>query len=376
MYQINSQNNRITPLKIKRFNELGFTERQHLQEWLAHQPDALGEELLIIQKEFDGFDETRERLDLLAVDKEGNLVVIENKLDDSGRDVVWQALKYASYFATSSKLEIISIYQRYLERQGLEGDAQSLLCDFLEVDDIEELKINVGSQQRIILVAANFRKEVTSTVLWLLKKGVDIACFKVTPYALDAQLLLDIEQIIPTPETKELMIGLSAKEAEEKSTEKVLKKRHSTRHDFWTQTLEFFKSNHCQLYSNKSPSNDHWMTTGSGFSGCGYTLIFSQQEIRVELNVTRSDKAENKRIFDALLSHQARIEKVFGQSIIWLRLDDKIASRLQYALEIDGYNRDNWLLMQQWLLEYIQRLELAIKPHIAEMRRAVKEENA
>ncbi|MGC7862607.1 hypothetical protein [Vibrio anguillarum] len=94
MFTVNHQTNRISPVKIKKFSELGFTERKHLQEWLAHQPDALGEELLIIQKEFDGFDDTRERLDLLALDKDGNLVIIENKLDDSGRDVVWQALKY------------------------------------------------------------------------------------------------------------------------------------------------------------------------------------------------------------------------------------------------------------------------------------------
>lgn len=32
--------------------------------------------------------DTRECLDLLALDKDGNLVIIENKLDDSGRDVV------------------------------------------------------------------------------------------------------------------------------------------------------------------------------------------------------------------------------------------------------------------------------------------------
>ena len=36
--------------------------------WLVRMPDALGEELLIVQKEFDGFAETRERLDLLALD--------------------------------------------------------------------------------------------------------------------------------------------------------------------------------------------------------------------------------------------------------------------------------------------------------------------
>jgi len=38
----------------------------------------------------------RSGLDLLAIDEEGSLVVIENKLDDSGKDVVWQGLKYAS----------------------------------------------------------------------------------------------------------------------------------------------------------------------------------------------------------------------------------------------------------------------------------------
>jgi RecB family endonuclease NucS len=46
---------------------------------LAKTPEALGEELLIIQKEFDGFDNTCERLDLLAIDKDGNLVIIEKE---------------------------------------------------------------------------------------------------------------------------------------------------------------------------------------------------------------------------------------------------------------------------------------------------------
>lgn len=116
MFRIDHVTNRISKLEAVTFSDLGFTERNHLQEWLANQPDALGEELLIIQKEFDGFDETRERLDLLALDKQGALVIIENKLDDSGRDVVWQSLKYASYCSTLSKSNIAEIYQRYLDR--------------------------------------------------------------------------------------------------------------------------------------------------------------------------------------------------------------------------------------------------------------------
>ena len=66
-------------------------------------PRVLGEDLLIIQKEFYGFADTRERLDLLALDKEGRLVVVENKLDDSGRDVVWQALKYVAFCSSLKK---------------------------------------------------------------------------------------------------------------------------------------------------------------------------------------------------------------------------------------------------------------------------------
>ena len=121
-------------LEVKSFSSLGFTERHHLQEWLANEPDALGEELLIIQKEFDGFDDTRERLDLLALDKDGVLVIIENKLDDTGRDVVWQALKYASYCSNLSKPQLISIYQQYLDKYCGGGNAhiRNLVIIFLK----------------------------------------------------------------------------------------------------------------------------------------------------------------------------------------------------------------------------------------------------
>src|SRR6056297_943588 len=126
MFRVDRSQNRLSRLVQKRFSELNLRERDHLQEWLANQPDALGEELLIIQKEFDGFDETRERLDLLAIDKDGNLVIIENKLDDSGRDVVWQALKYASYCANLSRAQIIDIYQRYLNQHASPCDSEPL----------------------------------------------------------------------------------------------------------------------------------------------------------------------------------------------------------------------------------------------------------
>src|SRR5690606_5040861 len=188
MFRVDLSQNRISRLSQKRFGDLALRERDHLQEWLVHQPDALGEELLIIQKEFDGFDETRERLDLLALDKEGNLVVIENKLDDSGRDVTWQALKYTAYVSGLNKLQILEIYQQYLDRYCGGGSAVERICEFMEVEELEETVLNPGNGQRMIFIAANFRREVTATVLWLLSRGIRAQCFRVVPYSFGEEL--------------------------------------------------------------------------------------------------------------------------------------------------------------------------------------------
>ena len=179
MYKVNRSENRLVRLEERRFSDLNLHERDHLQEWLVQMPEALGEDLLIIQKEFDGFEDTRERLDVLALDKKGRLVVVENKLDDSGRDVVWQALKYVAYCSSLKKAEIVDIYQKYLDRWSKGANAATNLCEFLEIDDLDGTVLNAGNEQRLMLVAANFRKEVTSTVLWLIGHGIRAQCFRV-----------------------------------------------------------------------------------------------------------------------------------------------------------------------------------------------------
>ena len=165
MYQINKTTNRISKLETKTFSDLRFKERENLQEWIANNPESLGEEILIIQKEFDGFNDTNERLDLLGVDKQGNIIVIENKLDDTGRDVTWQVLKYASYCSTLKKDQIRKIYQDYLNKQNSSESAEENLIEFFGANDFAEISLNSGQTQRIIMVAGSFRKDVTSTVL-------------------------------------------------------------------------------------------------------------------------------------------------------------------------------------------------------------------
>ncbi len=385
MFKIDLAQNRLTPIQARRFGELGFSERKHLQEWLEHCPQALaqgeGEELLIIQKEFDGFDDTRERLDLLALDKEGNLVIIENKLDDTGRDVVWQALKYTSYCASLSKPQVVDIYQRYLNQKAQQANetpaqAEDRLIEFLEVDDLDAVQLNRMGSQRLMLVAANYRKEVTSTVLWLSQFGIACQCFKVTPYQAGAELFLNVEQIIPTPESSDYMINMAAKEAEEKSADQEQKQRHRLRMEFWEQALETLNQSTCPLYNNVSPSRDHWLSAGSGIAAVPYSLIFGKHEIRVELNIGRRNADENRFIFDRLIQQKIDIEACFGAELEWLPLPEKKSCRIQYSKPVDGYNRDNWPDMIQWLVTYITRLEQAMREPLKGIRPQIRLHNS
>lgn len=372
MFRINHISNRITKLKEVSFSELDFTERNHLQEWLANQPDALGEELLIIQKEFDGFDDTRERLDLLAIDKQGGLVIIENKLDDSGRNVVWQALKYASYCSTLSKTQIGAIYQTYLDKSGSGNDAKAQICEFLGQEDFDEVVLNPGNDQRLIMVAAQFRKEVTSTVLWLLKHRVFVKCFKATPFQDGRDLFLNIEQIIPLPEAEELMIGISEKEVEEQSSERGQATRHQLRTDFWHMTLEALRRANVELFGNVSPSRDHWLNAGSGLSGVYYSMIFNKDEARVNFVLGRTSKEQNKALFDSLLDKKDLLDAGFGERLSWRRMDNKKVSIIEFAKPFNGHSRESWPDMIAWLVEHIQRLEKTFDPQIQSLRTVLR----
>lgn len=379
MYKIDKTNNRILPLEEKSFGALGFNERQHLQEWLAHTPEALGEELLIIQKEFDGFDDTKERLDLLALDKDGNLVIIENKLDDSGRDVVWQALKYAGYCSNLSKSQVVEIYQRFLTaeaetKEAAPVDAKENIVEFMEGADLDEITLNRSQSQRVMLVAAKFRKEVTNTALWLIGHGIPCQCFKVTSFISGPELFLNVEQIIPTPESTDFMIGMAAKDAEEKATGKELKKRFLLRRAFWEKLLEELKGSPCNLFDNISPSKDHWIAAGSGVGAIPYTLIFLKKAIRIELCLSRSITEVNTFVFDKLLAQKEAIESAFGKTLSWQPLPGKKSCRIAFEKSVDGYEEENWPEMIAWFKMHIVKFEAAFKGPLNDLNKVIKKQ--
>ena len=206
MYRVDIENKKLIEIPATTYSVLNLRERFDIQEWIAATPEILGEPLKIISKEL--ILPSGRRLDLLAVDKEGALVVIELKRDGSGSDVEWQAIKYASYCSSFSHDEI---YKQFAEYLGTDSDdAQEEIESFINCEP-EEL----NQSQRIILVAKEFHSEVISAVLWLRESEINIECIRLTPY-FDQQrgLFINPEIIIPLPEAKDYIQKKESKRKE------------------------------------------------------------------------------------------------------------------------------------------------------------------
>ena len=371
MYIINKNINRIEQLKERTFSDLGFRERDHLQEWVANEPEALGEELLIIQKEFAGFNDTNERLDLLALDKQGDLVIIENKLDDTGKDVTWQALKYASYCSSLSKENIRKIFQDYLDKIDPSITAEDKLSKFYESAEYEDIRVNKGVTQRIILIAANFRKEVTSTVLWLMNYKLRIQCFKATPYSLNDQIFLSLEQIIPMKDAEEFMISMAEKVQDDIDSQTELKNRHIIRKEFWIKLIQSM-SNKCSLFQNISPSIYNWIGAGSGVRGVGFNFAISKTYGRAEIYIDRGSKDQNEFVYDELINKKSEIERSFGKELNWDRLNDKRACRIKAEMHSNYFEKTNWDEMIDFMTDSMVRMENSFKVPLQEIAGKLK----
>ncbi len=364
MYRIDKASNNVVKLEERLFKDLKIREREHLQEWIAKNPEMLGEELLIIQKEFDGFNDTNERLDLLALDKEGGLVIIENKLDDTGRNVVWQALKYASYCSTLTTKQIIKLYQSFLDKSGANTDAKESLLEFLERDE-EELLLNRGDQ-RIIFVANNYRKEVTSTVLWLLQHNVLVQCFRATPFSMGEEMFLQVEQIIPLPETQEFMIDAREKEIEEKGISKTVEASEARLIKFWGMLKNDLMLHNIDFLDRTKAKPNYSLGFWKGNARFGFCI--GRNSFRVELYLSTDP---DKTLIDTMRKYEDQINDKMQEELVWERLENKKASRIKYEMppeQVSGLSgtfseEQDWDALLAWYREAMVRLYLAVYPY-------------
>src|ERR1044072_3212501 len=129
LYEITSDN--LHRLDETSFDLAGGRERYDLQRLLRSQIEVIAPETLVIAEEFGDWDDSKRRIDLLALDKDANIVVVELKRTDDGGHMELQAVRYAAMVPTMSFDNAVEIYGRYLATHGHgDDDARKTILDF------------------------------------------------------------------------------------------------------------------------------------------------------------------------------------------------------------------------------------------------------
>jgi hypothetical protein len=336
-------------------------ERQDIEKWVENYPDILGEELLILTTEYDKFDKTDERLDLLAIDKEGNLVVVELKRDDSGKTVELQAIKYAAYCSTLTLSEVSKLFQQYLKKKGIECSdegARDKITGFIENTDFEEL----SDRPRIILVSKEYRPEVTATVLWLRNFGVDITCVKITPYEMDKdRIAFESNILIPLPEAKDFIMQAEKKEDVEHNL--TLTQQEYVR--FYQDLTNRLSAKIPRQYPKSLPQS--WYMISTGIGGVHFEWAFHgrpRDSFEVGLHFEKNNKEFNSETLASLEGLKAEIEKKSGEKVIFQKDWNRFWSRL-YIEKQEGSMTEE---LKQWAVEKTEILYKILQPELDKLK--------
>lgn len=339
------------------FSDLKIRERGDLQRMFRSQIDVLGDDLYVVAEEFGEWEDSRRRIDLLAIDLEANLVVIELKRTTDGGHMELQAIRYAAMVSTMTFERADQIHAEFLGRIGEPADeSRNRILNFLGWDEPQEESF--AQDVRIILVSEDFSKELTTAVLWLRDRDIDINCIRLRPYLDGDRRLIDVQQIIPLPEVNDFQIQIREKE-------QVGRKKRAERYDerlrFWEGLVALCRSRKTR-HADRKPGSYHWLGGSSGKRGLGFNYAIVQEEGIVELYIDRGDAAENKQIFDQLQANKAQVEQAFGAPLAWERLDMKRACRIKYVITLGGYRNpeSEWPAIQTAMVDAMTRLESAL----------------
>src|SRR4051812_15171162 len=101
---------RIHQFKETTFSAVGLKERSDLQRLLRSQIEVISPGTLVICEEFGEWDESKRRIDLLAIDRDANLVVIELKRTEDGGHMELQAIRYAAMVSAMTFEKAVEVY--------------------------------------------------------------------------------------------------------------------------------------------------------------------------------------------------------------------------------------------------------------------------
>jgi hypothetical protein len=280
-------------------------EASDFTPWLAHEDNiaVLGEALQLgeLHVEATERDVGRFSADIVARDDTGELVLIENQLEQTDHRHLGQVLTYLA---------------------GLEGDAT------------------------VVWVASRFLEEHRAAIDWLNENtndrfdffGVELAVVRI-----GTSEPAPVFNIAAKPNGWSRGVRSVARQVSEGATTD----RQKLLVAYWTAFASFLANAEPRFRAPK-PNHDHWKSFGVGKAGFSINVIAlaQQKRVGVELYISRpSAKAD----YAALLSQKDALEASFGEELRWEELPNRKGSRISVEpLQADPSSDADWPRQHAW----------------------------
>lgn len=162
---------------FKEYMKIPFQQEHEeaiLENWLEANPQSVFDDsgLLIIGRQV--ITNLGSIIDLLGIDRQGDIVVLELKRDRTPRETLAQVLEYASFVEELDIEQLEGIFQRYLRDESVRLADYHRKYFSLEIEEA----ISFNKDQRLVIIGQRVTDDILQTALFLRKKGVNVTCIE------------------------------------------------------------------------------------------------------------------------------------------------------------------------------------------------------
>lgn len=182
-----------------------LTSEQKLEDMIVREPRILSSEWMLIGRQ--EITSHGGRIDLLAIAPDASLILIELKRDRTPREIVAQALDYASWVDQLTAEKIVQIYQRFSKGSNLNDDFKQFFGS-----ELDEETLNQAHQ--IILVAAELDNSTERIISYLNSRNIAINAIFFQVFQHGDQQLLSRAWFIDPGETQVNVVSTSKAKGE------------------------------------------------------------------------------------------------------------------------------------------------------------------
>lgn len=285
--------------KVWLHEAIDFTNWLALEENLRLLSDEIGIDIKLLQTEASV---GKFIVDILAEEENtGRKVIIENQLDETNHDHLGKIITYASGY-----------------------DAEI-----------------------IIWIVESSREEHAKAIDWLnehMDENINFSLIKIEIWKIGDSPYAPKFQVISQPNDW-------AKAAKESATHAELNENLLQKLDFWSKFKEYAQNKKTKLRLRK-PRPQHWYNIAIGSSSAHIALTINSVDdiVACELYIPNS-----KGLYNTLYADREKIETELGETLEWMELPARKASRVKITHKADTDDPAKWEEYLAWLLQEAEK---------------------